>query len=205
MSAARNALNIVMLDACRDNPLSRQPARRAGLSRVDSSSSLFVSFSTSPGEVALDGAGRNSPYTKHLKDAIATPNLDASRTPSSARSRASIRRPAASSSRGSRRRSSAISCSGRAPAAPAALPPPSQQQAGAVGIPPRMAPGGALVPGTAPALGGHLFRRRHQSERQPLPRHGRADAGRQSVPFHLVDRDAGLSPASGSSPDACWW
>ena len=37
-----------------------------GLSRVDSSSSLFVSFSTSPGEVALDGAGRNSPYTKHL-------------------------------------------------------------------------------------------------------------------------------------------
>ena len=73
MSAARNALNIVILDACRDNPLGGGATR--GLSRVDSSSNLFVSFATSPGEVALDGSGRNSPYTKHLKGAIAAPDL----------------------------------------------------------------------------------------------------------------------------------
>ena len=73
MSAARNALNIVILDACRDNPWLANGAK--GLSRVDSSSNLFVSFATSPGEVALDGSGRNSPYTKHLKGAIGTPNL----------------------------------------------------------------------------------------------------------------------------------
>jgi hypothetical protein len=74
MSAARNYLNIVILDACRDNPLPGGSGAR-GLSRIDSSSSLFVSYSTSPGEVALDGTGRNSPYTKHLKGAIGTPDL----------------------------------------------------------------------------------------------------------------------------------
>jgi hypothetical protein len=73
MTAARNGLNIVILDACRDNPL--QAGTTRGLSRIDSSSSLFVSFSTSPGEVALDGSGRNSPYTKHLKGAVTAPNL----------------------------------------------------------------------------------------------------------------------------------
>ena len=73
MTAARNGLNIVILDACRDNPL--QAGTTRGLSRIDSSSSLFVSFSTSPGEVALDGSGRNSPYTKHLKAAVGASNL----------------------------------------------------------------------------------------------------------------------------------
>lgn len=75
MAAARNALNIVILDACRDNPLSSVSGAARGLSRIDSSSHLFVSFATSPGEVALDGTGRNSPYTKHLKAAVSTANL----------------------------------------------------------------------------------------------------------------------------------
>jgi caspase domain-containing protein len=73
MAAAGNALNIVILDACRDNPW--QAGGSKGLSRIDSSSNLFVSFATSPGEVALDGSGRNSPYTKYLKSAVSTPNL----------------------------------------------------------------------------------------------------------------------------------
>jgi hypothetical protein len=73
MAGARNSLNIVVLDACRNNPLPGSSTR--GLSRVDSSSNLFVSFATSPGEIALDGSGRNSPYTKHLKDAVGTANL----------------------------------------------------------------------------------------------------------------------------------
>jgi hypothetical protein len=80
MAAARNGLNIVILDACRDNPLTTGPNAVHGLSRIDSSASLFVSFSTSPGSVALDGQGRNSPYTKHLVQAIATPNISLEET-----------------------------------------------------------------------------------------------------------------------------
>lgn len=73
MADARNGLNIVVLDACRNNPLA---GATRGLSRIDSNANLFVSFSTSPGAVALDGEGRNSPYTKHLADSIAVSNLN---------------------------------------------------------------------------------------------------------------------------------
>ena len=72
MTEAHNALNIIVLDACRNNPISN--ATR-GLSRIDSSSSLFVSYSTSPGAVALDGSGRNSPYSKNLVAAIGVPDI----------------------------------------------------------------------------------------------------------------------------------
>ena len=72
-SAADDTLNILVLDACRNNPLG--PTRVHGLSRIDSSDRLFISFSTKPGAVALDGDDRNSPYAKHLALAIATPQL----------------------------------------------------------------------------------------------------------------------------------
>jgi hypothetical protein len=67
--------NIIFLDACRDNPLARNLARalgtrtmevRSGLARVESGSGTLISFSTQPGNVALDGAGRNSPFTGAL-------------------------------------------------------------------------------------------------------------------------------------------
>jgi Caspase domain len=77
MAAARNGLNIVVLDACRDNPMG---GTAQGLSRIDSSASLFVSFATSPGKVALDGSGRNSPYTKHLAQAVNAANLSLEET-----------------------------------------------------------------------------------------------------------------------------
>ncbi len=73
MAGAGNDLNIVILDACRDNGMGDSGTR--GLSRIDSNARLFVSFSTSPGAVAQDGAGRNSPYAKHLKEAIGIPDL----------------------------------------------------------------------------------------------------------------------------------
>jgi hypothetical protein len=73
MTRARTSLNIVVLDACRDNAFSDSQVR--GLSRMDSGARLFVSFSTSPGAVALDGTGDNSPYTKYLADAIKTPDI----------------------------------------------------------------------------------------------------------------------------------
>lgn len=73
MAAAGNDLNIVILDACRDNGLGRSSTR--GLSRVDTNARLFLSYSTSPGSVAQDGTGRNSPYTKHLVQAIGSAGL----------------------------------------------------------------------------------------------------------------------------------
>jgi uncharacterized caspase-like protein len=72
MTSAHDGLNIIVLDACRTNPLG---GNASGLSRIDSNASLFVSYSTSPGAVALDGEGSNSPYTKYLASAIATPAL----------------------------------------------------------------------------------------------------------------------------------
>lgn len=77
MAMSGNDLNIIILDACRDNPLT---GVTTGLSRIESSASLFVSYSTSPGAVALDGEGRNSPYAKHLTLALATPNLNLEET-----------------------------------------------------------------------------------------------------------------------------
>ncbi|MGB4074703.1 caspase family protein [Pseudomonas sp.] len=77
MAMSGNDLNIIILDACRDNPLTDETS---GLSRIESSASLFVSYSTSPGAVALDGEGRNSPYAKHLTLALATPNLNLEET-----------------------------------------------------------------------------------------------------------------------------
>ncbi|MEQ1577269.1 MAG: caspase domain-containing protein [Hyphomicrobium sp.] len=70
-----NKTNIVFLDACRDNPLSRSLARNMGtrstavgqgLAQVDAGVGTFVAYSTQPGNVALDGDGRNSPFTAAL-------------------------------------------------------------------------------------------------------------------------------------------
>ena len=76
IGAAKNSLNIVVIDACRNNPLqSSDRSATRGLARVDGGPGLFISFSTSPGAVALDGDGRNSPFTAHLVRAIRIPGL----------------------------------------------------------------------------------------------------------------------------------
>ena len=71
METAKNDLNIVILDACRNNPLGSE-ARNLdrGLTTINAAKGTFIAFATSPGNVALDGAGRNSPYTKNLAQAI---------------------------------------------------------------------------------------------------------------------------------------
>jgi hypothetical protein len=74
MATSRAGLNVVILDACRDNPFPAAAGSR-GLTRIDTNASLFLSYSTSPGAVALDGDGRNSPYTKHLIQSIRTAGL----------------------------------------------------------------------------------------------------------------------------------
>lgn len=83
----RNAqTQIVFLDACRDNPLTRSLLGRSrsvgqgkGLARFDTSAEgAFIAFATQPDNVALDGEGRNSPFTQALLRHIDTPNVEIS-------------------------------------------------------------------------------------------------------------------------------
>jgi formylglycine-generating enzyme required for sulfatase activity/uncharacterized caspase-like protein len=73
--------NIIFLDACRNNPLARNLARAMGtrsaeigrgLAPVESGVGTLISFSTQPGNVALDGTGRNSPFAGALVKRIPT-------------------------------------------------------------------------------------------------------------------------------------
>ncbi len=85
--------NIVILDACRDNPLAAKAVADAGASRslavrsgLAAPSDLgkggtlgagtLLAFATAPGEVALDGAGANSPFSTALLRHLATPGLE---------------------------------------------------------------------------------------------------------------------------------
>jgi hypothetical protein len=76
MGEAGDNLNIVILDACRDNPLPRSFRSAArGLARVEGPKGTVIGFATSPGSVALDGEGDNGVYTKHLLENIQKPGL----------------------------------------------------------------------------------------------------------------------------------
>jgi uncharacterized caspase-like protein len=71
-------VNIVILDACRNNQLSRQwRSSSNGLGRMDAPSGTLLVYSTSPGRVAADGpkGQRNSPFTKSLLKTMQLPNL----------------------------------------------------------------------------------------------------------------------------------
>lgn len=83
---AATETNILFVDACRDNPLSRNLARAMGtrsaaighgLTAQEAGAGTLISFSTQPGNVALDGTGtRNSPYAAALVKHIATEGKD---------------------------------------------------------------------------------------------------------------------------------
>ncbi|MDS4032393.1 MAG: SUMF1/EgtB/PvdO family nonheme iron enzyme [Candidatus Contendobacter sp.] len=76
MEQAGNGLNIVVLDACRNNPYrSWYRSETKGLARMDAPTGSIVAYATAPGTVAADGAGRNSPYTAGLLQAMRTPGL----------------------------------------------------------------------------------------------------------------------------------
>jgi len=77
MATANNGLNIVIFDACRDNPYSRSFRNASrGLAIVSNApAGTFISYSTSPGNVASDGDGRNSPYTEALLWYMKEPGL----------------------------------------------------------------------------------------------------------------------------------
>ncbi len=71
MRFARNRLNIVVLDACRNNPFTRSMRGvDHGLATMDAPAGILIAYSTAPGQVAADGNGANSPYTEALTHAI---------------------------------------------------------------------------------------------------------------------------------------
>ncbi|MBO7134239.1 MAG: caspase family protein [Bacteroidales bacterium] len=79
MEDSKCKLNIVILDACRNDPISRSWHRSVeshGLSLMNAPEGTIISFSTAPGHTALDGTGRNSPYTTAFLNALDYPKLD---------------------------------------------------------------------------------------------------------------------------------
>jgi Caspase domain/Sel1 repeat len=82
--ASQRITNIVILDACRNNPLGEKLAKglgeRAnavgqGLASISTGAGTLISFSTQPDSAALDGQGADSPFTAALLQHIATPNV----------------------------------------------------------------------------------------------------------------------------------
>jgi len=67
MGVARNGFNMLILDACRNNPLPRSfRSGKKGLSQVIPPNGTLVTFATAAGSVASDGTGRNSPFAKNF-------------------------------------------------------------------------------------------------------------------------------------------
>jgi hypothetical protein len=76
MHAAQNEMNIVILDACRDNPLRRTRSVARGLARIDAPSGTFIAYAAAPGQTAQDGNnGANGVFTGELLKAMALPNV----------------------------------------------------------------------------------------------------------------------------------
>ncbi len=79
MHDAGNALNIIILDACRSNPftrgLIRGLTRGQGLAKMNASAGSIIAYATAPGSLAEDGTGRNGVYTKYLVKYMKTPGL----------------------------------------------------------------------------------------------------------------------------------
>jgi uncharacterized caspase-like protein len=82
MEGAGTRLNLVMLDACRNNPLASRGFRSTGggLAQMDAPEGTLISFATAPGKLALDGSEGDSPYTKALAEIIRKPGLDVFQT-----------------------------------------------------------------------------------------------------------------------------
>ncbi len=83
LNEAEPILNIVMLDACRDNPFERQirgisrstNLRGSGLASIQNSRGTILSYATEPGNVATDGVGSHSPYTSAMLKYLGMPGL----------------------------------------------------------------------------------------------------------------------------------
>ncbi len=82
MAVAKNDLNIVILDACRNNPFARSwsgfrdVGNDGGLARISPPSGTMVLYATEPGKVASAGTGRNGLFTESLLIQMKKPNIE---------------------------------------------------------------------------------------------------------------------------------
>ncbi len=78
METARNPTNIIILDACRDNPLpaSVRSTGSRGLTVVEAPTGSLIVYATQPGNTAADGSGRNSPFTESFLAHVDSPDTD---------------------------------------------------------------------------------------------------------------------------------
>ncbi|WP_263722980.1 caspase family protein [Albidovulum sediminicola] len=76
LERARPGAGLILLDACRDSPFGTGENAAKGLVRTGGGAGLLIAYATDPGNVAFDGTGRNSVFTKALLNNIATPGLD---------------------------------------------------------------------------------------------------------------------------------
>ena len=77
MESAGNAVNFIILDACRDNPLpkARRNGAGGGLGQPKRARGFVFAYATEPGRTAADGAGTNSPFTEALATILPTQGL----------------------------------------------------------------------------------------------------------------------------------
>ena len=76
MEEAKAGINLVLLDACRDNPYARRFRNFSrGLAKVETASGTLIHYATKPGSVASDGDGVNGTYTEALLAQINEPGL----------------------------------------------------------------------------------------------------------------------------------
>jgi hypothetical protein len=78
MEGAGTKLNLVILDACRNNPFGGRGLRASegGLAQIRAPEGTLLSYATQPGNVALDGDDGHSPYTRALVETMQKPGLD---------------------------------------------------------------------------------------------------------------------------------
>lgn len=76
MEAAGNRMNIIVLDACRNNPFARSTRSAVkGLATVDAPKGTFIAYATAPGSVARDGEGDNGVFTEAFVQALTVEGL----------------------------------------------------------------------------------------------------------------------------------
>ena len=74
LTRAKNPMNVIILDACRDNPFgTRVRTDQKGLSQFDAPPGSLLAYATAPGNVASDGEGANGLYTENLLREIRVP------------------------------------------------------------------------------------------------------------------------------------
>lgn len=75
LGKAQNPMNIIILDACRDNPFGKKlPVEQKGLSQFDAPTNSLLCYATAPGNVASDGVGSNGLFTENLLREMRNPD-----------------------------------------------------------------------------------------------------------------------------------